>query len=484
MSGPGVIGLGVFVACSSGSKSYDDDDTSGGDGTGAHAGSGASKAGRGGSSTAGRGNSGGSGGSTAGSGGSSDAAGGSDNAGTSGDAGQSNGGDNGASGAGAGETNAGGDASSTGGSSARGTGGTSGGASGSGTGGTSGGASGKGGTGGTSSGSGGSAGGGGSACSTISIEPVSHHLGDGDYSQGTSFSRSFTVSCTCPNPYLSFQIDGPNRETPPLISLNGQQLSALSSFYPAVSSADVWQSNGGSSYDYNGYLQIHYSVSGKLTQGQNTFSIANGSPADDYNFQDVRIDCNGPVDPIGPDVIDDIGWVGYYADRSGDDPLGIQGAFYGYGDGTSCTVPKNLCSTGECCMNGATVATDPSTNWGCGMGLALHNTGGSTPVNLAYTGSADCFDIELSGSSGGNEVRMQAAPYDDMTGKTAPVFSLGVISGTTVKTVCFSDFACPSDAPSPCTLSGSWYRLEMNVVGGQRAGTFGLCMRSLIPYAK
>ena len=41
-----------------------------------------------------------------------------------------------------------------------------------------------------------------------------------------------------------------------------------------------------------------------------------------------------------------------------------------------------------------------------------------------------------------------AATYADMTGHTAPVFSLGAINGTTTKTVCFSDFACPSDAGS------------------------------------
>lgn len=344
-----------------------------------------------------------------------------------------------------------------------------------------GGTSGGGGTGGSSAGTGGGAG---SSCGPFSIDGVSHHLGDGAESEGTTLTRSFDVGCACTSPWLSFQIDGPSRNAPPHIFFNESELPSLVSFYPALDGTDVWQSNGGSSWDYNGYLQIHYDVSGKVLSGSNTVTVTNGGAADDYNFTDLRLECGTPTTPPGPDVINRTGWVGYYPDRSGDDPAGIQGAIYGYGDGTSCTVPTNVCLGPGCCISGTTAATDPTTHWGCGLGMQLHSTGGDTPTELPYTGSATCFQLELVGSSGGSEVRVRAPNHSDMTNRTAPVVSLGAITGTTARTVCFSDFECPSDAEHPCDLSSTFYKLEVSVMGGEHAGAFDVCWRSLIPFTQ
>src|SRR5437764_709389 len=50
-------------------------------------------------------------------------------------------------------------------------------------------------------------------------------------------------------------------------------------------------------------------------------------------------------------------------------PIMIQGAIYGYGDGSSCAtpIPANVCSTGKCCMAGTTVVDATSAKWGCGI---------------------------------------------------------------------------------------------------------------------
>jgi hypothetical protein len=117
------------------------------------------------------------------------------------------------------------------------------------------------------------------------------------------------------------------------------------------------------------------------------------------------------------------------------------------------------------------------------MGLQLESSGGTSPIESPYSGPADCFELEFTGDSGGSDLRVQAASHLDMSGRTAPAVVLGPVSGTTVRQICFSDFTCPTDAPNPCAVTGSWYRLEANIVGGYHAGAFNVCLRSLIPYA-
>ena len=89
------------------------------------------------------------------------------------------------------------------------------------------------------------------------------------------------------------------------------------------------------------------------------------------------------------------------------DPIAIQGAIYGYSDGSSCASPQptNICTTGSCCISGTTVVDATSAKWGCGIGMELNDAGG-TATKMAYTGPVQCFNITLTGSSGGNEVRI------------------------------------------------------------------------------
>jgi hypothetical protein len=173
-------------------------------------------------------------------------------------------------------------------------------------------------------------------------------------------------------------------------------------------------------------------------------------------------------------------------------PYMIQGAWYGYGDGTSC--PKstaNPCTTGSCCMMGATIVDSTYKAWGCGIGMELSSSGGTTPTKSVYTGSAKCFNITLTGSSGGNPVRISfsqsAMPASDAVApyKEIPAFTNGWMGQ-----VCFADVTCPSWAippmadPAKCTKTGTDgtpVDMQLQVTGGDRAGNFNVCISKVEP---
>ena len=66
-------------------------------------------------------------------------------------------------------------------------------------------------------------------------------------------------------------------------------------------------------------------------------------------------------------------------------PYAIQGAWYGYGDGTSCPASTpNPCSTGSCRMMGTTAPPDTTyMRWGCGVGMELSSSGGTAPTKAS-----------------------------------------------------------------------------------------------------
>jgi hypothetical protein len=95
-------------------------------------------------------------------------------------------------------------------------------------------------------------------------------------------------------------------------------------------------------------------------------------------------------------------------------------------------------------------------------------------------GAASCFNITLTGTSGGNSLRIGFTQALD-AGVT-PFVLIPPVTGTTTNTVCFSDVACPDWAidQGTCELTGQVYDLEIMVVGAERASTFELCLSSLI----
>jgi hypothetical protein len=169
----------------------------------------------------------------------------------------------------------------------------------------------------------------------------------------------------------------------------------------------------------------------------------------------------------------------------------IQGSWYSYGDGaghSGCTPASgNPCTSGTCCMMGATIVDSTYAAWGCGIGMELSSSGGTTPVKSVYAGPAKCFNITLTGNSGGNPVRIgfsqsptpaanAVAPY-----KEIPAFTSGW-SGQ----VCFADVTCPSFAVTAgtCTKAagdGTPVDMQLQIPGGDRAGTFNVCISKVEP---
>ena len=170
---------------------------------------------------------------------------------------------------------------------------------------------------------------------------------------------------------------------------------------------------------------------------------------------------------------------------STDNPNGIQGAFYTFGDGASCTQPLTNppCTTAGICLSGSTVVDPTYAKYGCGMGLELNATGGLTSMKQPFTGSVSCFDYTLSGDSGGDEVRIGFTQTADTTNRVSPYVSIPAFNGTKTGTICTKDVTCPTPAPVPpnCALTGMSYDLQILVVGGNHAGPYHLCLTSLKP---
>jgi hypothetical protein len=185
-------------------------------------------------------------------------------------------------------------------------------------------------------------------------------------------------------------------------------------------------------------------------------------------------------------------WLSFDSTKS----CGMQGSVYGYGDGTSCTIPAaGICSGGKCCISGKTAggttgATDYS-NYGCGIGFDLNATAGTTSVKNAYTatqGPAKGFKLALSGTvAAGQKIRIKYAPAaTNPTGGTSPykeVTTVAAASGT----ILFSDAACPTWATAAqCSLPTSGvYSLQIELVGGGAETAVGaftdFCLTSLTP---
>jgi len=194
----------------------------------------------------------------------------------------------------------------------------------------------------------------------------------------------------------------------------------------------------------------------------------------------------GGASPGAIELVSAEGWVGGDENESEDDPLGLQGAFYTYGDGVQCCEGticegQNPCATGQCCWSGTTVVDSTYAAWGCGLGLELSATGGGESVKRAYAGDATCFAISITGDSGGNKVRIGFTQFQDTTGMVSPFIEILSIAGDWSGTVCFEDAACPTWASAEqCEITGEVFDLQIQVVGGEREGSFDLCVDSIV----
>ena len=92
---------------------------------------------------------------------------------------------------------------------------------------------------------------------------------------------------------------------------------------------------------------------------------------------------------------------------------------------------------------GATVVDTTYAKWGCGLGMELSSSGGTAPTKTVYSGSAKCFDVTLTGNSGGNPVRIgfsqspapasdAVSPYKEIPAFTARLDGPGLLRGRDV----------------------------------------------------
>jgi len=173
--------------------------------------------------------------------------------------------------------------------------------------------------------------------------------------------------------------------------------------------------------------------------------------------------------------------------------LKLQGAWYGYGDGTTCMPEKNICSTGKCCITGKTQDPDPAMdmkypNWGCGLALELNSTGGDAPVKTAYSGPVKCFDIELTGSSGKNPVRIGFTQASVTTGKVSPFNEIPAFTDGWKGQMCFTDVNCPmwataAQCEKPNNMPGTPHDLQIQVTAAAAAtaSDFNVCVSKFTP---
>jgi hypothetical protein len=172
---------------------------------------------------------------------------------------------------------------------------------------------------------------------------------------------------------------------------------------------------------------------------------------------------------------------------------GIQGSFYAYHDGSTCTTPSPIsataCASGSagCCIAGKTVVDATYAKWGCGLGMDLNSSGGTSATKSAYSGPAKGFKITLTGTvATGQKIRiMYSSAATDPDGGTAPYKE---VDGAGTYSILFSDATCPAWATGTkcATVSGSAaYSIKLQVSGGGAAtdpvGDFNVCITAVVP---
>jgi hypothetical protein len=104
--------------------------------------------------------------------------------------------------------------------------------------------------------------------------------------------------------------------------------------------------------------------------------------------------------------IDSTGWIPLACT-----PYDIQGAWYCFDDGktmTSCMPGKAPYKSGGMCLSGTALGPVDGA-WGGGIGVGLNESGGVNSVKKAYDATAQNivgFSVEISGDTGGNELRV------------------------------------------------------------------------------
>lgn len=208
------------------------------------------------------------------------------------------------------------------------------------------------------------------------------------------------------------------------------------------------------------------------------------------------------------DASDTHNWIGGDNKVATDNPCGVQGAVYAYSDkgvdntdgGADASVQtpvlddtttaaddfKSPCSGGKCCIKGKTNAWPKKDGandytasvWGGGLGVSLGDPGEGA-AKTSYAGSVKGFKVKLSGSLNGQAVRLGYT--QSATDGCAPFIQKTALDEYELPFT--GSIACPTWTCDPKCIAptATVFDLQVQVVGGDIAGDFEVCIDSITP---
>jgi len=211
----------------------------------------------------------------------------------------------------------------------------------------------------------------------------------------------------------------------------------------------------------------------------NTTTPADTGDTGDETGDPDTLDCQG--EPLETLPIDSTGWIP--ADCT---IFEIQGAWYCFDDG----VTENSCMVGETpyennamCLSGMAMGPVKGA-WGGGIGVTLNETGGAMSMKMPYDAAAQGivgFAIEISGETGGNELRV------GFTGAAEPagVSPFVAVAGPGSHDVMLADAIVPEEwmlpesgtAPDPAAI----YDVQVQIATDGFTAPFDFCITSITP---
>jgi len=209
--------------------------------------------------------------------------------------------------------------------------------------------------------------------------------------------------------------------------------------------------------------------------------------------------CTPELNLLGGNLGPNNNWIGGDASSSVDNPCGVQGLIYAFGDKGLDNIPGTAddscphldqrvspCKDGRCCVSGETHLWPGSdyqayhaSVWGCGIGISLNDPKDGFGT-LPYDGPAKKFRLVLSGTHNGHEVRVG---YSQVATDSIIPFEEFLEVGTF--SVGFLDVVCPNPNaiwPATCIEPGGHPQaLQVWIMGGDTMGAFELCLEGVYP---
>jgi hypothetical protein len=256
------------------------------------------------------------------------------------------------------------------------------------------------------------------------------------------------------------------------------------------------------------------------TGGVSTSASSGGSPTGNATSAPVAATggrtvkpapaCTPALNLLAGDLGPENNWIGGEPNSTIDNPCGLQGLIYIFGDVGLDNVPGTAddtcpfmdqavspCSAGRCCVSGRTHRWPRPDGlrddylapvWGCGIGFSLNDPADGRGT-LPYSGPVKGFRIELSGWLNGQVVHIG---YTQVAATSIAPFRQ--VTSTDEYEVAFADpsVACPTwgDLTStPSTVTTRYcippgphpHALQVWIVGGDTDGEFELCIEGLYP---